>query len=289
MTARQPNQDFVFKLGERRLPAEWGDVIPTSVLCQEAWHLVERAQAEGLSLRIAGGLGIRLHAQRAEDLAQRLGRSIYNQDNSGKDQEFRDLDFIAYRRERKRLPPFFARLGYIKRRTTLATAMSERHIYFHPDGWFEVDIFFDHMLMEHTVELAPRLPLDYPTLSPTDLFLTKIQITHLSPKDLKDLWLLLGTHRLGKGEEETIDLPYVARRLARDWGFWYDALRNLELMSEFTTQSSLLKPEEKADIGAKLSLLRQRIQREPKSLGWKLRSLVGTRKQWYRPVEELAT
>jgi hypothetical protein len=35
--------------------------------------------------------------------------------------------------------------------------------------------------------------------------------------------------------------------------------------------------------------LRQAIDEEPKSTGWKMRSMVGTKKQWYHPVETSQT
>ncbi len=46
-----------------------------------------------------------------------------------------------------------------------------------------------------------------------------------------------------------------------------------------------LLPEEKADISAKISRLSAALSLHPKSLRWKVRSLIGPRLQWYRPVE----
>ncbi len=35
---------------------------------------------------------------------------------------------------------------------------------------------------------------------------------------------------------------------------------------------------------AKINTLLERIDKEPKSFGWKMRARVGTKKRWYNPV-----
>jgi hypothetical protein len=272
-----------FELVERMLPPEWGGRVPTSVFLAKAQRLVDVAQQEGFVLRVVGGVAVRLRSPELQDFARSLGRHTGRADG----QEFVDLDFAAYKRQRKALPAFFARLGYIKHRTTMATAMSERHIYFHPDGWFEIDVFFDKMLMEHVVPFRGRLELDYPTLTPTDLFLTKIQVTDLTEKDVKDVWLLLRGHEVGAGpDNEVINTRYVAALLADDWGFWYDATTNLERVRRFAEDSKLLSATEKTDILDKVAQVAQAIEKVPKTLRWKIRSILGTHMQWYCPVEE---
>ncbi|MFQ5944853.1 MAG: hypothetical protein ACE5NC_01200 [Anaerolineae bacterium] len=277
------SEDFVFEIDDRRLPEDWNGVVPTSVLLDECRAIVERADREEFTLRAVGGLAILLHSP-DDDLLARLGRNGHGP-VAKSSQEFQDLDFVAYRKDRPRLPSFFSGMGYIKRRTTLATAMSERHIYFHPDGWFQVDVFFDSMLMEHTLPLRKRLTLDFPTLSPTDLFLTKIQITRPTRKDLVDLALLMRLHSVSEASSERIDPEYVSRVLARDWGYWYDASRNLVRLARYVEGCRELSPEEKADISTKVSRLSAAVSIHPKSLRWKARSLIGPRLQWYRPVE----
>jgi hypothetical protein len=244
---------------------------------------LDLAQQAGFILRVLGGVAIRLRSPELEDFARSLGRYTGRADG----QEFLDLDFGAYKRQRKALPAFFARLGYIKRKTTMASAISERHIYFHPEGWFEVDVFFDKMLMEHVVPFCGRLELDYLTITPTDLFLTKIQVTDFTEKDLKDLWLLLRGHEIGAGPDNAaINTGYIATLLVGDWGFWYDAITNLERVRRFTESSKLLSAHEKADILDKVAQIVRAIEGAPKTLRWKMRSIFGTRVKWYRTVEE---
>lgn len=281
-------QGFVLWVSQRRLPPEWGGVVPGEVFLAEGRRLAELARERGIVLRLLGGVAVRMHCENQADFARRLGRLVTGPPFRV-EQEFTDLDFAAYRRQRPQLPKFFAELGYIKRKTTLSSAASERHIYFHPDGWFQVDVFFDKLMFNHDVPLKGRLELDFPTITPTDLLLEKLQIVEFAEKDLKDTWLLLRAHPLAAGEPDAIDPDYIARLLSRDWGFWYTVVKNLDRCRELALTSGLLAEADRADIVAKVDQLRLRLEAEPKSPGWKLRARLGPRLRWYRPVETEAT
>jgi hypothetical protein len=48
----------------------------------------------------------------------------------------------------------------------------------------------------------------------------------------------------------------------------------------------VLTKEDLEDISVKINKLLQFIEKEPKSMRWKLRAKIGTRKKWYNDVEE---
>ena len=247
-------------------------------------------------MRIIGGLGIAIHCKEFSEFAKKLGRT-----GTGvvKGQEYSDLDFIAYRKQRDRVKELFGKLGYVKRRATLSSAASERQIYYHPKGWFYVDVFFDQLIVaNHPVDLRGRLELDYPTITITDMLLEKVQMWEaFGVKDLKDCLFLLKAHDIKESnEKEAIDSSYIAKVLAEDWGFWYTATTNLQNIRRFTTELDKLGPDaqitpssiadaERSDINMKINALLKRIEEEPKSFGWKMRARVGTKKQWYNHVE----
>jgi hypothetical protein len=58
----------------RELPKEWGGIVPTEIFLQGSQKIVEKAEDEGITLRILGGLGIAIHCQEYRDFAQKLGR-----------------------------------------------------------------------------------------------------------------------------------------------------------------------------------------------------------------------
>lgn len=285
---------------KRELPDEWKGIVPTRVFLQESKRIVEKAEEEDTILRILGGLGIAIHCQEYREFAEKLGRT-----GTGvvKGQEYSDIDYVAYREQRRKITDFFDEMGYAKRRATLSTAASERQIYYHPKGWFYVDVFFDKLLVaNHPISFIGRLELDYPTIAVTDLLLEKVQIWEVfSEKDLKDCLLLLRAHDVKEeGERESIDASYIAKLLAKDWGFWYTATTNLKKLRRFTAEMDKLGPEvemdpeqivkeDREDILHKIEKVLQKIDDEPKSFGWKMRSKVGPRKRWYNPVERPET
>jgi len=285
---------------KRELPKEWKGIVPTEVFLRESQEIVEKAKEEGIILRILGGLSIAIHCREHKEFAKKLGRI-----GTGviKGQEYSDIDYVSYRKQREKIKELFDKIGYVKRRATLSTAASERQIYYHPKGWFYVDIFFDKLLVaNHPIDFKGRLELDYPTITVTDMLLEKIQIWEaFSVKDLKDCMLLLKTHDIKeKGEKESIDASYIAKLLAQDWGFWYTATTNLKNLKKFTSEIDKLGPEveidpklikkkDRKEITSKIEALLERIDKEPKPFGWKMRAKVGTKKRWYNPVERPET
>lgn len=281
---------------ERQLPREWDGIVPTDVFIHESQEIVKKAMEENISLRILGGLGIAIHCREYKEFAMKLGRTGTS---VIKGQEYSDIDYVTYRSQRGKIKELFDKIGYVKRKATLSTAASERQIYYHPKGWFYVDVFFDKLLVaNHPIDFKGRLELDYPTITVTDMLLEKIQIWEaFSIKDLKDCLLLLKAHDVKeKSEKESIDSSYIAKLLAQDWGFWHTATTNLKKLKKFVTEIEKLGPEAEIDpkkiekrdreeIAEKIGFLLERIDGEPKSFGWKMREKIGTKKKWYNPVE----
>jgi len=281
---------------KRELPLEWGGIIPTEIFMQEAEKTVEAASKKDVVLRVLGGLGIAIHCKDFRDFAVKLGR--VGTDTFGR-QEYSDIDYVSYSKQRERVKAFFADIGYAKRKTTLSSAASERQIYYHPKGWFQVDVFFDRLLVaNHPIDFKGRLELDYPTVTATDFLLEKIQMWEaFSAKDLKDCLLVLKAHEIREKEgKEIIDASYIAHVLSTDWGFWHTATTNLKKIHKFITELETLSKEaginpqhisstDREEIGRKIEKLLSAIDNEPKSFGWKMRAQIGTRKKWYNPVE----
>jgi hypothetical protein len=264
-----------------QMPEEWGGVIPSQVFLDEAKRIVEEGEKQGLILRVLGGVAIRLHTLDYVEMGRRLGRL-----GSG-EQEFTDLDFMSYFKQRREIEGLLTGLGYGKRKATLSSAASRREIYFHPQGWFFLDIFFDKLLVaNHPLDFRGRLELDSPTISVTDLLLEKLQIVGFSEKDLKDTLVLLMAHEIGERDErEMINARYIAKLLAGDWGFWYTVTTNLRNIKTLLPEMEAMTEQEAKQVASRIDELMARIDEESKSLKWKLRAPIGTKMTWYEPVE----
>jgi hypothetical protein len=140
----------------------------------------------------------------------------------------------------------------------------------------KVDVFVGSFTMCHRLELERRLAAEAPTLTASDLLLTKLQIVELTEKDLLDLRLLLESHEVGSGPGDWIDADYVASVLADDWGYWRTASGTLEQVTRAVPA-----------LGEKAERLWTRVAEEPKSRRFKMRARVGERRRWYELPETI--
>jgi len=267
------------------MPEEWSGIIPTEVFIKEGKRIVDEATRRGIPLRLLGGVAIRFHCVEFLDFAKSLVRLGEGQ------QEYTDLDFMTYSKFRKKMKDFFAELGYSKRPPTMSSAATQRQIYFHPKGWFYVDVFYDKLLAaNHPLDFRGRLDLDSPTITPTDMLLEKVQIVFPDEKDVKDAMLLLRAHEISQQEEKNkINARFIAGKLASDWGFWYTVTTNLKGLKQYVIDDQRLSSDNKLDLTSKVDALLATIEEESKSTGWKMRAVMGTKRRWYNPVETTQT
>jgi hypothetical protein len=263
------------------IPAEWNGRIPTQVFIGEAMRILRAASEAKVALKMLGGLAIKIHSLNEEEFARRLGRS------AEPGQEYSDIDFATYYKSRERVRRVMESLGYSKRPSTMSTSASQRQIYFHPKGWFYIDVFWDMLkAANHPISFRNRLAIDPLSIPLSDLLLEKLQIVSFSKKDMLDTLLLLKAHIVSIDEElETISTGRIAHVLSRDWGFWYTVTTNLQGVKEYVKEMSVLTSQEASDLSSKVDALLHAANSAPKSLRWKLRAIIGSRRRWYNPVE----
>ena len=115
-----------------------------------------------------------------------------------------------------------------------------------------------------------------------------MQIVRIDEKAIIDTLMLLLEHPLGDSDNETIDIGRISKLLATDWGFWRTMTMNLEKVSHLGMNYEQLTVDEKQRLKAQVELALARINDEPKSMGWKLRSKVGDRVKWYQEVDDVS-
>ncbi|MGD0548968.1 MAG: hypothetical protein ABSA81_00305 [Candidatus Bathyarchaeia archaeon] len=149
------------------------------------------------------------------------------------------------------------------------------------------DVFLDKLEFCHDVVFQGRLEVDDPTVPLAELLLEKMQIVKLNEKDAIDTIMLLREHQIGGSDDDTINADHLSRLTARDWGLWKTFTINLENVRKAVQTYEKLSEEDKKDVSSKITALRARIDNEPKTRGWKIRSQIGERRKWYRDVDEL--
>lgn len=268
--------------------------LPDDQFAEEAVSVIEKARRQDVVLRVLGALGVYLHSihdQGAVSIYKKIKRF-----DDGK-YVFTDLDVMAYGKQRKQIIQFFERTLYFKPNLMInALFGGDRLIYNHPLGNYKVDVFFDKLMFSHDVRFGRepgkgRLELDYPTITLADLVLEKTQIHQINLKDIVDLIVVFAGHEVEVSNgAEVIDGKYVAETLADDWGFWYDAVHNLDAVKFFAKKfnsEGKLTNNEHILIVNRVNKLLKIIEETPKTKNWLKRAKVGTSKPWYNKVEDL--
>jgi hypothetical protein len=243
---------------------------------EEGRRVVEEAKRRGLHLRLLGAIAFQFHCPRYNFLTAKLNRTLS------------DIDFAAYNRERGPIEEMMREFGYADQPTVTALFGHQRMIWDNNSNGMHADIFFDNLEMNHVVSFKDRLHLDDQTIPLVDMLLEKMQIVHINEKDIIDTIMLLREHAIGDAAPEIIDMRYLASLLSDDWGFYYTVTTNLKNVEDRLGIYPELSAEDRKDVSSKIQTLLEVLEKEPKTLAWKLRSRVGTKTKWYKDVESVS-
>jgi len=252
----------------------------------EALRIVAAADAEGLLLRLMGGMAVRAHAPEWTHRTRRVEV---------------DLDFATRGKDRKAVFALLEREGYTPDRRHNALFGQHQGYFVDEPRRRPVDVLVDKLEMCHRIEFADRLAASRPTLPVADLLLSKLQIVKINRKDVLDALVLLAEHPLAQDDgahestsgEGAISLPRIFAHTSSDWGWWRTVTGNLKLLQDYLDSEFTMAD---LDVGSRpvrygirdqVAQLREAIEAAPKSTRWKLRSKVGERQQWYVEPEEV--
>jgi hypothetical protein len=247
---------------------------PSSDILAEMQRLMEHAERERLPLRLIGGLAVRMHSPRIDHLPIR--------------REYPDIDFVAPKRDHRRLNAFFSQMGYTPDKTFNTLNGDRRQIYYDVEFGRHVDIFVGDFEMCHKLPLRDRLQVHPLTVPLAELLLSKTQIVELNHKDACDLIALLLDNPVGSSDENTINLARIARLCARDWGLYTTTNLNLNRLEHILRHDNPgLNEDESQLVLQRIDAIRHALQQAAKPLRWKARNRLGTRLRWYTEVEEV--
>ena len=241
----------------------------------ELKRIVKASDKAGILLRVIGSLAFQMHCNEYGYLQEAMGRA------------YTDIDFAAYRKQTKEIKKLMTRLGYTENREVFIVSEGERSIFDKPETGLHVDVFYEKLDFCHTIFWANRLEVDAPTIPLAELLLEKMQIVQINEKDIIVTIMLLLEHPLGDVDEETINIKRIAELCSTDWGLWRTTTMNLDKVRQLAHGYNELKDEHKVHIEAQVAAALERIEQEPKSLAWRLRSRVGDRVKWYKEVDEV--
>ena len=239
---------------------------------EEADRIIGWAARRGAVLRALGGIAVQHHCP--------------SSDKPDFKREPKDLDFIGLGSQSRVLNQAFEELGYAPDKRFNALHGNRRLLFLDPDSGRDTDVFLDKFEMSHSLPLKERLTLEDWSIPVTDLLMTKLQVAEINLKDITDAACVIVDHPLALGfEPEHINACRVASLCASDWGLYTTTKDNLERIDarlpEFVTMDR-----DRRRISERIEDLRSVLVEEPKTLGWKLRNIIGKRIRWYETPEE---
>lgn len=245
------------------------DAEPLSDPIEETQRVIDATEERGLTVRLIGGTAINRHAKSARD-------GPFKRD-------YRDVDFVGTRAEEDELVELMTDLGY-EDNERFNTMRRFRLEFRDPVNERKADYILDRFDFCHRWNLRNRLELDYPTVPIEDLLLSKLQIVEVSDRDVRDILAMITDHPVSESDDtEAIDPGYIADRCRNDWGLYKTVTMNLDRVDEYVVSTEV--PVDADVVAEKIDVLRSAIEARPKTLRWKLRSIVGEHKQWYKRPE----
>ncbi|MGA8904091.1 MAG: hypothetical protein WB661_03690 [Candidatus Bathyarchaeia archaeon] len=246
--------------------------MPLPDIVQETQRVLDAAAKNDIVLRLLGGMAIRFHCPSATHRS--LGR------------KYVDIDFMALRKQTRDIKKLFAELGYIPRDRFNALQGDKRLVFNDIENGRRVDIFLETFEMCHKFDFKNRLTIDNPTIPLADLLATKLQVVEITEREYRDVMALVKDHEVADSDKpETINGAYLAALCSDDWGIYKTFTINLDNVLSALPKYEL-EPESMALVQKRLEDIRNRIERVPKSLRWKVRARVGEKAQWYELPEQ---
>jgi hypothetical protein len=244
-------------------------------LADEAGSIVASARTRGATLRVVGGLGIRLHCAAVAKWMDQFGHQP------------KDIDLVVLKRDRRVIRQVLEELGYVADRNVLVAMEGRRYAFAHPERALDIDVFVDRLDFCHVVEIRDRLHVHPLTLPIEELLLSKLQVIKPTATDLRDMAAILLSHPVGTGADgaEILSAGQIAGILARDWGFHHTAVGNLNRLAGCTAALDLA-PGDRGRLHQAVEELGAAIQAAPKKLRWRARARLGERAQWWQEVDE---
>jgi peroxiredoxin (alkyl hydroperoxide reductase subunit C) len=242
---------------------------------EEAKRIIGEAEKDGVTIRLIGGLAIRLHCHGKHSAHLR---------------EYHDIDLFGLMEQREEIGSVFAKLGYSPNLSfNMNSVLLKRLQFVSSQNAKSVDVFLDQFRMQHTLDFKQRIKLDDLTIPVTDLLLTKLQMEgRVETRDEKDIVAVLEDHDLGLEDgKEMLNVKYLADLCSRDWGLFRTVTGNLQkirhvIEDDVSVQCVGMEADE---LIRKVDLIQASLNSSRKGLRWRARKILGERVKWYRDVE----
>src|SRR6202051_2496780 len=170
----------------------------------EAKRVVESAATAGLTIRVLGGVAVRMQAPSETLMPRSVG----------------DIDLAIKQGGWRALADFLKSSGYDADDMFNALNGARRLLFFDQANNRKLDVFVGEFEMCHSIPIAGRLEKQPMTIPLAELLLTKLQIVQLTERDIRDIYSMAYHHPVSAGDGSGIEGDFIADLCAKDWGLW---------------------------------------------------------------------
>jgi hypothetical protein len=243
-------------------------------ILKEANRIISAAASNGITFRLLGGTAIAFRCPSSK--------------RRGVARKYPDIDLVGYKKQSRQIRELFPKLGYSPHETFNALRGGSRLMFFDLPNQRRVDIFLDTFEMCHKIDLKDRLTLDPLTLTMADLLATKLQIFKTNEKDFKDITAILLDHEVTETDQpDAINGKRLAQLCASDWGI-YKTFSIVLDKTRVMLDKFDLTPQDMEVVKERMARISDMIEKEPKSMNWKMRAKIGEKKAWYMLPDDMA-
>lgn len=174
----------------------------------------------------------------------------------------KDIDIVGLTSQRAMLQPVLADMQWLLSPHSLLSAdLREQY----RRDTLMLDVFYDGIDGNHRIDLRERLAENFPTISATDLLLSKLQRVKMRDVDVWDVAKLL------ECVAQQINLDRWRAAIGCDWGLYTTVTDNL---ARWRSSWPIATVDWLADEAAAA----------PKTIAWKARNVLGRSVRWWTPV-----
>lgn len=223
-------------------------LMTTNELAELGTQLVNRAAAQGLTLRMSGGVAISL---RCPSISTHPSLQRANA----------DLDFYAVAQDWQKISEWMQAQGFTLERTLPQELSFAR-------AGAAVEIHRPDSREDFALDVSSRLEVVPLTLPLADLLLQKLARIDFRDKDIQDATALLADHRVTDGgdEDEDINRAYLYPIVNREYRLWKTVFDNTVTLEKIFDK--YLEPEEAQLAWRRIERLQEVFDGKSHSLGW---------------------
>jgi hypothetical protein len=181
-------------------------------------------------------------------------------------EQFGDIDFVISSKNINKFEEYFSLSNFRKNRSVTQLHGNQRRNYYSPEN-ISVDIFINEIVLCQKIKVLNKFNLSYPTLTTTDLFLTKIQKVNLNKTDIFDINFIMNYE---------IDEEYIINLCVNDWKWWQTFQLNIPIIKN--------NIQNKNNINI-LNEILSSINKRKKTIKWFVRNIFGSKIEWYNYIE----